>query len=221
MGTAGKVNGGGKPAATAGGTAAVDRIVAPAPTEIADLAAACVRQVEAAVGVTLDFAPETLPLLDHYVTQARASVHDRPEALPLLAQSVGAYLGEVVRRRYVSWWGPLGDEPTDWQIQLETAYLVVRPVALAHATLLRGEGGDDELPGDVDTSVLFGSLELDEDDRARVAARLAELPPVREEEFWSTATMLEVLDIAVDEIRAHRLGEGEPELALGPEDYED
>jgi hypothetical protein len=53
-----------------------------------------------------------------------------------------------------------------------------------------------------------------------VAARLAELPPVAEEEFFAPSTRLEVIDIAVDAIRARRMAEGEPDAALRPEDYE-
>jgi hypothetical protein len=63
-------------------------------------------------------------------------------------------------------------------------------------------------------------LEIDDADREAVAARLAELPPVPEDEFFAPSTRLEVIDIAVDAIRARRLADGEPEASLGPADYE-
>src|SRR5687768_13502479 len=47
---------------------------APPPAVIAELSAACVRFVQAAVGVSLDFRPETLPLLDHYLASRRSEL---------------------------------------------------------------------------------------------------------------------------------------------------
>src|SRR5687767_15165113 len=41
-----------------------------APPAIQDLADACIRYVERAVGVRLDYTLETLPLLDHYLEHA-------------------------------------------------------------------------------------------------------------------------------------------------------
>jgi hypothetical protein len=79
--------------------------------------------------------------------------------------------------------------------------------------LFHGEEGGEGEPS-------LEQLEIEDADREAVAARLAELPPVSEEEFFSLATRLEVIDIAVDAIRARRLGEGEPEPSLGPDDYE-
>ena len=63
--------------------------------------------MEAAVGVRLDFEPETLPVLDHYVATRRAELTDKPETMGLVARAVGAYFGEVVRRRL----RPFGTSP--------------------------------------------------------------------------------------------------------------
>ncbi|MBK9265943.1 MAG: hypothetical protein IPM54_39935 [Polyangiaceae bacterium] len=64
------------------------------PPIIADLAASCVRYVKQSVGFTLDFEPETLPVLDHYVELARAAANERKETALLAAQTIGAYLGK-------------------------------------------------------------------------------------------------------------------------------
>ena len=65
-------------------------------------------------------------------------------------------------------------------------------------------------------------FELDEDDRAAVSERLAQLPPVSDEEFYAPSTHIEVVDIVVDTIRARRIAAGmEPDAHLEPEDYED
>src|SRR6188768_3178203 len=74
------------------------------PDRVRDLAEGCVRFVERALGVRLDYAPDTLSILDHYLEEGRKSAAERPEAAALLAHAAGAYFGEVVRRRYPSWW---------------------------------------------------------------------------------------------------------------------
>lgn len=228
----------------AGALGAAARVAAspPPPKAVADLAEACVRYVERAVGVKLDFEPETLPLLDHYIEQARALVKEKPEMLSIVVQTGGAYLGEVVRRRHAAWWRADGADPTEWQVELEAVFLAFSPMRLVLAALLRAgddstsdDAGDDagdkrrqqqqrreaegEAEGD-DTGDL-AQLTLEEDDRAAVAERLAELPQVSEQEFYAPSTRLEVIDIAVEAIRARRLAAGEEaEAHLTPDDYE-
>ena len=96
-----------------------DRRAEPAPDRVRDLAEACVRFVERAVGVKLDYEPETLSILDHYLGGARPAAGERPAAGVLVAHAAGAYFGEVVRRRYPSWWRLDGDDPGEWRIELE------------------------------------------------------------------------------------------------------
>lgn len=199
------------------------RPLPPAPQAISDLAAGCVRFVQNALGIALDFQPETLPLLDHYIEQGRSAVCDRPELLPVLAQAIGAYFGEVVRRRHPSWWSVEGDDPATWRVQLEPVYLSFSPIQIA-ADALRlggpragGSGGEEK----EEASDAPAGFELDEEDREAVMARLADLPPVSEEEFHAPSTRLEVIDIIVEAIRARRLASGEPpDAQLRPEDYE-
>ena len=217
----------------------------PPPEAIADLAEACVRYVERAVGVKLDYQPETLSLLDHYVAQARAGARAQPEILSVLAQTCGAYLGEVVRRRYASWWRLDGSDPAEWMIEFEAVYLAFSPVRLVLEAVLRvaptesggkeaspDEGGEGEEgtrdADDRDASQVgdageneVAQLELEEEDHVAVAARLAELPPVSDEEFYAPSTRLEVIDIAVEAIRARRMAAGEQvDVTLSPEDYD-
>ena len=187
-----------------------ERRVDPAPEKVRDLAEACVRFVQRSLKVELDYEPETLPLLDHYLNGAREAAGQRPAAGVLVAHAAGAYLGEVVRRRYPSWWRLDGDDPGAWRIELEPVYLSFSPVQLVADALYR--------EGDLEASE---RLELEEEDRQAVAARLAELPPVDEDEFYAPSTRLEVIDIAVEAIRARRLAAGdEGDALLGPHDYE-
>lgn len=191
--------------------------VGPAPPRVRDLAEGCVRFVERALGVRLDYEAETLSLLDHYIEESRKAARERPEATILLAQSVGAYFGEVVRRRYSSWWRVEGDDPTFWRIELESVYLSFSPVQLVADALLRNEEGAP--PGGEESA--SERFELDEGDREAVAARLVELPAVSEQEFYAPSTRLEVIDIAVEAIRARRMAEGgAADARFRPEDYD-
>jgi hypothetical protein len=189
--------------------------VAPPPEKIRELAEACVRFVERAVKVKLDYEADTLSLLDHYLEEGRKAARAKPETAALVAHAAGAYFGEVVRRRHASWWRVEGDDPAFYRIELEAAYLSFSPVQLMADALLRSEeeGSEEE---DVSER-----LELEDADRDDVAQRLAELPPVSERDFYAPSTRLEVIDIAVEAIRARRMAAGDQaDDALRPEDYD-
>jgi hypothetical protein len=185
----------------------------PAPPAVAELAEACVRFVRAAVGVSLDFRPETLPLLDHYLATRReellAARTANPEALGLVARAAGGYFGEVVRGHFRAFWHLPSDDPARWELRFESVYLSVNPMAVVYDAISHG---DEQGP--------IAYLELEDEDREAVAARLGELPPAPDEEFFSLATRLEVLEIAVDVIKARMMGAGLGEVGFSSEDYE-
>lgn len=184
-----------------------------APKVVAELADSCVRFVERKLGVRLDYTPETLPLLDHYLVEARSEVRDKPELLALLVNAAGAYFGEVVRRRIPSWWHmPSQDDPPSWQIQAEPIYLSFEPVAVAYDALVHGQGEEEE--GGT------ARLEIEEEDREALEQRLAELPVVDEDEYYALSTRLEVIDIAADVIKARMIENGLGDVVFNAEDYE-
>jgi hypothetical protein len=184
-----------------------------APEAVAELADACVRFVRAAVGVSLDFRPETLPVLDHYLGTRRdellAARTSNPEAMAIVARAAGAYFGEVVRAHFRSFWHLPSDDPARWEVRFESVYLSVNPLAVVYDAISHG---DEEGP--------IAHLEVDDEDREAVAARLQELPPAPDEEFFSLATRLEVLEIAVDVIKARMMASGLGEVSFSGEDYE-
>lgn len=199
------------------------RPVAPAPAAIAELAESCVRYVDRALGVKLDYTAETLPLLDHYLAEAQKALVAQNEddtkaalaTLPLLVHTSGAYFGEVVRRRYPSWWRLEGGDPMTYRLEFETAYLAFAPMLFMYEALARSLA----VHGD---QALFDAaqIEMDEDDQKAAVARLAELE-VSDEEYYAPSTRLEAIDVVVDTIRTRRLAAGDPvEMALTPEDYE-
>src|SRR5580658_9131144 len=94
---------------------------------VADLAGACERFVLAKYGVKLDRTKDTLSVLDHYVKEARAEVAGKPESLPLLQATIGAYLGEVVRSEFEAHWFAEGDHD-GWRLDLVHAFLTFNPI---------------------------------------------------------------------------------------------
>ncbi len=210
-------------AAEAARVEAETREVPPPPAVIAELADSCVRYVERSLGVKLDYTPETLPLLDHYLAEAQKALVAQSEAdasaakttLPLLVHTAGAYFGEIVRRRYPSWWRIEGTDPMSFRIELETAYLALSPMLFMYEALARGLA----LRGD-EAVFEAAQIEMDEEDQKDAAARLADLE-VDDEEYYAPSTRLEAIDVCVETIRSRRLAAGDPvEMALTPEDYE-
>lgn len=208
-----------------------DLLSALPPDPVAELAGGCVRFVKQALGVKLDYQPETLPVLDHYLKLAREATSVRAEALPVVAHMAGAYFGEVIRRRHASWWRiETAGDPMRWQLEFEAVYLAFNPVLFIHEALSRSQerAQDGGAPGSLqanaeslDLLAEVASLELQEEDSQAVSERLAELPPVSEDEYYAPSTRLEVIDIAVDVIRARRMAaDEEADAALEPDDYD-
>lgn len=199
------------------------RNVEPPPGVIAELSDSCIRYVERALGVTLDYTLETLPLLDHYLAEAQKALvaqnEEDPQAahatLPLLVHTSGAYFGEVVRRRYPAWWRVSGHDPMAYRVEFENVYLAFSPMLFIYEGLARGLA----LHGD---QAIFDAaqFEMDEEDQKAAAERLSELA-VSDDEYYAPSTRLEALDVVVDTIRTRRLAAGDAvEMALTPEDYE-
>lgn len=177
-----------------------------------DLAQACVGYVRQKLGLSLDFEPETLPLLDHYLAEVREDTIGAIEARELVAAAAGAYVGELLRRRHACWWA-MGGNTTTWQLQFAVGYLVVSPMAWIHDALIRPAPGTRRGAAEE-----FG-LSVSDEDRAELAARLSALPPVREDEYFALATRVEVVDIVLDHLEGKREA-CEAEL-LTAADYDD
>ena len=179
----------------------------PPPGKVLELAAAAVRFVLAKYKVELDFTPDTLPMVDHYVEEARAGVAERPETLALTAHAIGAYLGEVVRRHHACWWRIDDDDPGAWRLEFRNVFLTFYPVQVAYTALTRDE------------EEAFSGFELPPGDRDALVERLAQLPAVSEDEYYAPSTKVDVLDIAVDALLARRAHDPSGTRAFGPDDY--
>lgn len=151
------------------------------PTDIVDLATACVASVNATVGVELDFSADTLPLLDHYAKQVLDSPEE--EIIDLVAPMCGAYFGEVVRRRFegARWHAPK-EEHAEWRIEFEHAFLYFNPVGVALDIVLEGDG---PLPS---------HLQVKQADKELVEHALSVYGDVRESDYYSFSVRLEVIE---------------------------
>jgi hypothetical protein len=181
----------------------------PAP-EIVELGEATRQFVLTSLGVELDYSPETLPVLDHYLEQARQNVRERPELTALLTRSVGAYFGEVVRRSLPSFWRLPSSDASDWQLCFEEVFLAFNPTAFAWDALF--ESSDHAGPS--------SELVLDREDHQALEQRLAALPPVSEAEYWLLSTRFEIVEMAADQARRELSRSGLEDVHYGPADYE-
>lgn len=182
----------------------------PPPDEIAELVGMCVEAVARATSVGLDFTPDTLPILDHYVALAGGSARERPELLPLLSRSVGAYFGELLRRELSGFWRIPSANVHDWAVCARHVFLWINPLGVAF----------DALMGDAEHEGPRSQLQLAPEYRAAVEARLALLPEVPPEEFYLLATRFEVLQLAAETLAVEMSNAGYDDVEYELEDYE-
>jgi len=180
------------------------------PESVRELAEACEQYVVRALGFQLDYSVETLPVLDQYVLDVRASVAERPDLMPLLSHAVGAYFGEVMCRTLGGFWRTPSPNVVDWQVCLTPVFLWLNPVGVAY----------DALAGHTDHGGPSSQLRVSLEDREFVRARLARLEEVDEEQYYSFSTRIEVMQVVIEELqrRMEESGYGETEFDLT--DYE-
>src|SRR5580704_8545697 len=109
----------------------------PVPARIREYADQAVAYVHRALGVTLEYDSDTLPLLDHYL---RTVPSDQAATLELVVSTSGAYFGEVVRRRLGGRWearpGEHGGE--EWRVVLPTG-LNFSPVGFVASAIAQAD----------------------------------------------------------------------------------
>jgi hypothetical protein len=179
------------------------------PSEVAELAEACVTYVERDTKVKLDYTPETLPLLDHWVSLRRKEVGaEKDEILALVAGPVGAYLGEVARRVLRAHWFTPKGEYRRWRLELENVFLSMNPVGAAVEALVL-----QEVEG------WGASFRMRAEDEAVARVALDNLPEMELEEYFSPSNRLEVLEIVADALTRRATAEGDALPVFGPSDY--
>jgi hypothetical protein len=150
----------------------------PVPARVREYADQAVAYVQRALGVTLEYDSNTLPLLDHYL---RSVPSDQAATLQLVVATAGAYFGEVVRRGLGGRWELSGEE-ADWRIVLPTG-LNFSPVGMVATAIAQADLDD------VDS-------EIDAPPRMRpyVQQTLARMGEVSVEEYYSLCGRLDTLE---------------------------
>jgi hypothetical protein len=138
-----------------------------------------VEYVRRALGLTVEYDSDTLPVLDHYL---RSVPKGREEAIALVASTAGAYFGEVVRRRLGGAWDLSAGDPGTWRMVLPGG-LSFSPAGLALAAILL----DDDI--ELDTR-------LDAPPRMRpvLEGALERMGAVSVEEYYSLCCRLDTLE---------------------------
>lgn len=186
--------------------------IAPAiPPAVDELARSCLRFVHAALGFELDFSHETLPLLDHYLVEAREQIAARPEAAPLVAQSLGAYFGQVLAVELSGFWRAPGPDPHAWLLCLQPVFLAVNPIGISYDVLFSGARHDGP----------SAELRVGRADREFVEQRLQALPPEREEDYYTFATRFDALHIVADALAGQMQIHGLEDISFEMSDYLD
>ncbi|MCU0663906.1 MAG: hypothetical protein MUC50_16470 [Myxococcota bacterium] len=193
-----------------------------APVEIQALCERCVAHVQQRFGLELDYTADTLSVLDYFI-QAVIAEEAAGEELPagdqrrahlvhLLAPTLGAYFGEVLRREFPCRWRIVGDDPTKWAVDFEFIILRASPIGAVAEALF----GAPVAGWGAELVAAPAFMEL-------LAERLAVAPPVPEDEFFALTTRFEVLQISEEFLRltlARSQGTEEPLPWLSPEDYD-
>jgi hypothetical protein len=179
----------------------------PPPPQVAELAAACVRFIATRYSAALDFAPDTLSFVDHWLREARQELAERPEAAEIVQAAAGAYLGEVIRLAFGGHWVAEGDH-ADWRLQLERVYCAFNPIGMAREALLL-ETADG----------WHAHFELDPGEAEAIERRLAALPPAPDEEYYAPSTRFDVVSILFEALRTGMRARGLSDVRFAPEDY--
>lgn len=182
---------------------------APPPDPIEELTLSALEYVSRAVGVALDFTPDTLGILDHYAGIARVEIAQRPELVSLIVPALGAYFGEVVRARFAGFWRMPSSNPHDWAVCSRVTFLAINPLGVAYDAVFAGTDHDGPR----------SMLRVAPDDREYLDRRLSTVPPVSEDEYFLFSTRFEVLEIASEALAAKMEEEGYGGTEYSEDDY--
>ena len=194
-------------------------------------------QIRRTLDVELDDSVTALAFVDHHLASARDE--DREPILSLLASTAGAYYGELIRRHLGATWLGDGKDPRRLRLLLEPQFVFFSPVDQAYEAIAGSEidPGDPRLPpaepafdpafhlraprddDDDDDEHDLADQTPETEDAAWLEARLAELPPVPEDQFHSLTCRFETLQLMLELLAAKHASEGRPPRRLGVADY--
>lgn len=177
-----------------------------APEVVLERAASCVRFVLSTLKIELDFTPETLSLVDHWLETARAATDDA--IAPLVTEAAGAYFGEVVRRAVPGARWHVTAEPRHWRVELDHVFLAFNPIGVAVEAL-----ETDDAPG------WNAHLEVLKEDVKLLEQTLARLGDVREDDYYRLAVRWEVIEHVAAALEGAAVARGETERRFSADVY--
>ena len=155
---------------------------APVPPRVREYAEQAVAYVRTALGVTLEYDSDTLPVLDHYLrTVDQIGGAEQAATLQLVISTAGAYFGEVVRRRMGGRW-ELSTEDIEWRIVLPTG-LNFAPMGFVAAAIAQADL--DDLDSEFDAPPRM---------KPYVESALARMGEVSLEDYYSLCGRLDTLE---------------------------
>ena len=202
--------------------------IAPTATSPADvlareLAGNFKEHVRRSLGIELDGSITSLAFVDHYLRTARKE--QRAPIVALVAAEAGAYYGELVRNEIGALWIGDREDPRRLRLLMRHQFLWLSPIDQAFEALLGPVDDDDErLPTDIALDTAFHARTTapapgGEDDASWLADRLAELPPVGEEEYYTLTCRFETLKLVLELLAAKHASMGERPREYQLNDY--
>jgi hypothetical protein len=206
-----------------------------------ELADAFRGHVRRALGAPLDDSETSLAFVDHYLRTVRSET--RAPILSLIAAEAGAYYGELVCATIGGTWIGDGRDPRRLRVMMRDQFLHFAPVDQALEALL-GPGRDPIAVGSDDEGTAIATLDTTfharrdrtppaapsasdapseaepaSDDASWLAERLAELPPIGEDEYYSLTCRFETLKLVLELLATKHVGEGKSPREYHVTDY--
>jgi hypothetical protein len=160
----------------------------PVPAQVREYAEQAVAYVRKALGVTLEYDSDTLPLLDHYL---RTVPPDQVAAMQLVIATAGSYFGEVVRRRLGGRWELRGEQKQDWRVVLPTG-IHFSPAGIVAAAIAQSDLED--LDSEIDAPARM---------RPYLQEALSRMGQVSVEDYYSLCGRLDTLEHVHEVLVAH------------------
>ena len=157
------------------------------PEPVGEYAAQTVEYVRRAVGVSLEFDSDTLPILDHYLS---TMPREDPNAVLLVAVTAGAYFGEVIRRHLGGRWDLTAGDPDAWRLVLPTG-MSFNPAGLVAEAIFQSDDLD-----------LSGAFDMPAKLRPHVESALERMGDVTWETYYSLCGRLDTLEHLQDVLLA-------------------
>lgn len=173
---------------------------------IEELALSCKRFVAQVSQVEPDGTFETLPLLDYYISLLdEEDGSKKEEILSLIAPCMGAYLTEVIQKR----WNTrvhVTEDYSEWRVEFQHVFLYFNPIGIVLESIFK-----DAVPG------WSAHFQIQDEDMDIIASALEQNGPVDEEDYYRLSVRMETLEQVVATLEGIKISRSELERQDGIE----